>query len=650
MSLRPLVLPFLIASGACAGFAVADEWESKVSAQPGGIGQPAANRQAWEPLAATPEGAKLIKQAEPLLKEPIPAFAASLYQEYYRNGNRTNFQNHNGKRWNRLRTLAKAECLEGKRRFVPALDEAIRALCADPSWCLPAHDRDGWIFKGNQPYVDLAVAMNGFEMAATLSVLADRLPEPTVALARKEIERRLTGPFLAQIRGQDPEFYRARHSWSRANHNWNAVCTAGGVGAILLTTPSRAERAAALRWAEGNMKLFLSGFAADGYCTEGIGYWSYGFGHFAMLAELVRQHTGGAVDWLASPRVGQVVTAALGLEISDGLYPGFADASMTSRPSAVLADYLGQRGLWSAPRALRTVEILGSTSLLYESLLMTFPFSAAAGSNQKAAAGSAPVRSWLPDGGVYVGRPAAPDGLAVAWKGGNNAEHHNHNDVGTTMVLLRGQALLCDPGAMVYTAETFGKDRYRFPVMSSYGHSVPVVDRRLQLPGAASRGKVLLTEFTPLKDAMSIDLQSCYRVDGLNRLERKWEFSRAGTGDVVLEDRFESARAIEFESALIGLGTWRQGSPGTLVIAGANNSALAVRITSSHPTTQQVVRVLNPGHATVMRLGIRLAAAQTSGWVRAAITPVTAEVLQQATPLPVAAEAPAKLPAVDKVE
>lgn len=629
---------------------MADELESRLPERPGGIGRPAANRASWEPLAATPEGAKWIKQAEPLLKEPIAAFDPALYQEYYRNGNRTNFQNQNGKRWARLRTLVVAECLEGKRRFAPAVDEAIQALCGDPSWCLPAHDSKAWIFKGNAPYVDLAVAMNGFELATTLSLLADRLPESTIALARKEIGRRLTGPILAQIRGQDPELYRAHHFWSRANHNWNAVCTAGGVGAILLTTPSRAERAEAVRWAESNMKLFLSGFAADGYCTEGIGYWGYGFGHFAMLADLVRQQSQGAVDWLASPRVRQITTAALGLEISAGIYPAFADAGLTSRPSPALADYLGRMGLWPDPSLMSPAEILGRKGLLYESMLMTFPGHAADRSNSAVAPTALPVRCWLPEGGVYVGRPSAPDALAVAWKGGNNAEHHNHNDVGTTMVVLRGQVLLGDPGAMVYTAETFGKNRYRFPVMSSYGHSTPLVDGQLQRPGKASQGKLLKTEFTPLKDEMSMDLSSCYAVEGLRKLERNWVFTRNGTGGMVLEDRFECARPIRFETTLIGLGSWHQLRADMLVIRGANDVAMGVQIASSQPTRCEVVRVKNPGHATVMRLGIRLVDAQASGWIRVTIVPAPAGALSQAKPVPVAGEAPEKLPSVERVD
>ena len=75
MLFRPAILPFLVASGLFAMSAVADDLGTKLPEKPGGIGHPAADRASWDPLAATSEGAQLLKQAESLLKEPMPAFA-----------------------------------------------------------------------------------------------------------------------------------------------------------------------------------------------------------------------------------------------------------------------------------------------------------------------------------------------------------------------------------------------------------------------------------------------------------------------------------------------------------------------------------------------------------------------------------------------
>jgi len=645
VSNRMLVRFALALSGVLAtGLTAADAPIDQLPAKPGGIGRPAAIRSAWDPLAATTEGAKLIRQAESYLKSaPVP-FDSTLYQEYYTNGNRSRFQDHNSARWKRLRLLTLAECLEGRQRFVPALDATIQSLCSDPSWCLPAHDHGAWIFKGNKPYADLVVAASGFDLATVVHLLADRLPAATQTLARREIARRLTAPVLEQIRGEDPSFYQSRHWWSRANHNWNAVCTAGGVGAILLTEPSATDRADALRWARNNMKIFLSGFSADGYCSEGVGYWSYGFGHFTILSELVYQHTAGTDDWLATPRVREIAAATCGQEITHGFHPCFADAGMNSRPSALVVNHLAGCGIWPAPSAMSTIDVITRASNLYEAMLLGFPARSEKPATAGAAAVSLPPHHWLPDAGVYIGRPAVTGSLAVAWKGGSNDEHHNHNDVGSTMLYHRGQMLLCDPGAMVYTAETFGKDRYRFPVMSSYGHSTPVVDRQFQLPGKAARGKVLSTSFSDLTDRITIDLRSCYPVAGLSRLEREWTYQRGEAGALTLEDRFTCDRTIPFESALIGLGTWHQLAPDLLALSGPSQAAVTVKLTASHPTHLQLVSIENPGKPTVTRLGIRLQSPQASGWIRAEVAPATPAQLTNAKPLPIGATAPAKLP------
>lgn len=633
---------FLIGFSGCFFAGAGRDWgkdfAGRLPAGPLGIGESVANRGAWEPLAKSEAGRRLIQQAEGQLKGRMEAFSADLYQEFFRNGNRSNFQNHNNRRWARLRILVKAECLEGRGRFLAAVDATVRALCSDPSWCLPAHDRGGENFKGGKPFVDLAVAMCGWEMASVIRVLEGRLDTATAGRAVAQVERRLTGPVMAQIRGEDPEFYRTRHWWSVANHNWNAVCTAGAVGSVLLLPSAVDRRERALAWAKANMQVFLGGFAADGYCSEGIGYWSYGFGHYALLAELVRRHSGGADDWLADPRASQVAAAALGQQLVPGLYPAFADAGVRAKPAAVLVDYLARRGLVPAGRLMDPAAILGGSHLLYETLLYLF----AEKSGAKAAAAMPQERCWLPEGGVYVGRGQQQVGLAVAWKGGHNAEHHNHNDVGSTLVACNGQLLLGDPGAMVYTAETFGRDRYRFPVMASYGHSVPVVDGKLQVSGAKARGRVLEQAFTEGADRMRIDLRSCYPVEGLEQLERSWQHLRADGGRLVVEDRFAAARPLSFESVWIGMAEWRRLGDTSYVVTDGK-VAVKLELEASQVFVCAWVRLRNPGHETTVRMGICLKENASTGWIRSTVSPATPDELQRATTVVVMDDAPAKL-------
>ena len=119
---------------------------------------------------------------------------------------------------------------------------------------------------------------------------------PTRRLLRENLDRRIFRPFRDMVEGRAKEIY-----WLRATHNWNAVCLAGVTGSALATLDSREDRAFFVAAARYYIQNFLRGFTPDGYCSEGLGYWNYGFGYFAMLSEAIRQATDSKIDLLADP-------------------------------------------------------------------------------------------------------------------------------------------------------------------------------------------------------------------------------------------------------------------------------------------------------------------------------------------------------------
>jgi hypothetical protein len=574
----------------------------------------------------------------------MPAFDPERYLDYTTNGDRTRYENIYSRRWDRFKRLVIGECLEGKGRFIPAIDETVRSLCSDPSWILPAHDRGALVFKGASPYADLAVAMNGYQMALAVWLLEGRLPAETTRLMRDNVSKRLTGPVLGTIDGTAPQNVISGHWWAKANHNWNAVCTAGAVGAILATEPSPEVRAKAVEWAVKNSGVFLSGFGKDGYCSEGLGYWNYGFGHFAVLAEVLRQHTGGSVDLFKTESVRWIAAAPARLEIADGVYPSFADCGLGSRPDAQLMEMVKWR-LAKEPFSGKPSLPLAGPGLLYQTLteLVTRQEAEATDSPKKS---GLPLRSWFEDSGVCVFRPAQPGGMAVALKGGHNAEHHNHNDVGTTVVVWKGQPVIADPGAMVYRAETFSKDRYRLPIMGSFGHSVPVVAGFLQADGAKCRGEVVTTEFNPKHDQVKIDLSSAYPGSGVKKLQREWSYQRDTGGSLVIHDRFAFEKPSTFETALVGLGDWYLVAGkqrfARFVIDGGKGALLQVSVEFSGPGDWRVTKINNPGKPAAIRLGLALTEPAADGAISMEIRPLPEGDKAARTKLPVV-EAPEKL-------
>ena len=90
--------------------------------------------------------------------------------------------------------------------------------------------------------------------------------------------------------------------WLTTTNNWNAVCLAGVTIAATAMIDDRHERAFYLAAAEKYIRNFLDGFTADGYCSEGLGYWNYGFGHFLLLAESLSSGDRGKTRSPAGPQ------------------------------------------------------------------------------------------------------------------------------------------------------------------------------------------------------------------------------------------------------------------------------------------------------------------------------------------------------------
>lgn len=99
-------------------------------------------------------------------------------------------------------------------------------------------------------------------------------------------------------------------------------------------------------------------------------------------------------------------------------------------------------------------------------------------------------------------------GMFLAFKGGHNAESHNHCDVGTVTVFSDGRPLFIDAGSGAYTARTFGPDRYTIWSMRSDYHNVISVNKCVQFPGENARADHPVYDET--SGALSLDLTQAY--------------------------------------------------------------------------------------------------------------------------------------------
>lgn len=529
------------------------------------------DRDHWEKLAALNTGKQTIKSAENALKQKSPALPEELYKEYYRNGNRSNYQREYGRLTRRITTFALAEALENKGRFVEALDATLVEFCALRSWVLPAHDRDAEIYDGKAIYSDLGSTLAGAEAAIAVNLHRDKLKPETVATTISEIEKRLLAPYESAVLTKPYN----RMWWIRTENNWSAVCHAGTVAAALNVVESKERRAFFVAAADYFSETkFMKGFTDDGYCSEGLGYWNYGFGNYLLLGATVRNATGGKFDFFRFPKIRAILDYAPTIEIADGQFIAFADCSLTARPHPIYVGYLSRlkgygyvdaekRGL-DANFALG--DLLQTTAFGFDKDVV-FPKNGEAVADANVSAANAlPIRTDFPDAGVLICRPnpnATGKYFALGLKAGHNAELHNHNDVGSYSLILGEKGakpgtsafVVRDPGGETYTARTFSSRRYEGELLNSFGHPVPRIAGTLQKSGRDAQGKVV-KEFSDAGDRFEIDLTSAYPVKTLASAKRVFEYRRgadATSGGVEICDsvEFKPGEKGAFETAVV---------------------------------------------------------------------------------------------------
>jgi len=591
---------------------------------PRGVGRTIDDRKAWEPIAASDALKGFLSGAERLMSEPIPELTDELYLDFSRTGNRTRCQAVLSRRHSRMPLLVLAECIENRGRFLGAIEEAIRAICSEKTWVMPAHDRSLRNFKGTVIEIDLAVAGLSWNLATADYWLGDKLGPKTRKLIRDELKRRTFDPFVGTVRTGEPRMW-----WMRSTNNWNAVCLAGTTGSALAIIDPQEQRAFFIAAAEKYVQNFLRGFTPDGYCSEGVGYWNYGFGHYVMLAETVKQATGGKVDMLEGAKIKQIALFGRRMEIVPGVYPAFADCGVRTRPQTQLMAFLSRR----YRLGLKEVEQLGPpaaagpSTRLFELGLFAFPNSASAMPAPEGPTPSQPPSDWFAEAGILICRPAPGNkhALGVAMKGGHNGEHHNHNDVGSYVVALGKATPLVDPGSEVYTARTFSARRYESGVLNSFGHPVPRVAGKLQRTGRSAAAKVLKTEFTDKADTLVLDIRSAYDVNGLKKLQRTFVFSRKDAGRLTVIDEVEFDSPKAFGTALITFSKWKQIKSNRLLI-GEGPEAVQVNIAIDGGEFQidptKIKEHLHGGRIPT-RLGIELAKPVTKATITLKIAPAS---------------------------
>jgi len=485
-----------------------------------------------------PEGKRLAVMQNPLLKPylqdiadfaqqcrgtAIPALPYSRFKLFYETGDRFQYEDSEVgyfPRRGRLSAFGVQAWLYGREEDLHELEDIIWAICDEYTWSLPAHvERDAFTSRlENDAYmVDLFAAETAQTLAEICFLLGDRI----APIVRLRVERLLNERVFDRVLKQD-------FGWMTATHNWAAVC-GGSVGmAAIYAIEDDDHLAAVLDRVLPAMDSFLAGFAEDGSCLEGIGYWKYGFSYFVAFAELLERRTAGRINLFEDPRVEKIASFQQKIYFPGGRTVCFSDGSNRARWFPGLTFFLSRRFEQVSLLPASTCELSYDAdhchrwSTIWRNLIWSDDTAA---ENMEYRTCQLPAAQW------FIGH--SPTGAGVAAKGGNNAEPHNHNDVGSFQYYLNGEEMLSDLGSGEYTRQYFSEERYSYFVCGSQGHSVPMIDGCTQREGA----EAMAADFEMDETGLRMDMASAYGLECLASLQRALRFDEA-SGTAELTDSF----------------------------------------------------------------------------------------------------------------
>ena len=535
----------------------------------------ASERTAWDALPADASAA-LLQSGEKQLKTTWDALPATAFLEYARNGNRSRFENVRDRRRNKLQQLVIAECLEGKGRFIDEIVNGVWLTCEETFWGVPAHLGAQKAGVGlpdvAEPIVELFSAETASLLAWTLYLLGPQLSRVSPLIPeriRLETDRRILTPCLA----------RDNFSWmgfsGRPPNNWNPWICSNWLTALLLLERDEKRRQAAVAKILRCLDNFLSGYYDDGGCDEGPSYWGRAGASLFDCLELLDMG-------FQLPLVRQIGLYICRAHIHNEWYTNFADAPARVYPNGDLVYRFGKRvGDETMMAHGAFAAFLGKESgLPGDSIGRQLPALFNLAELRKAPRSQALFRDvWLPGIQVMAARlqEGAPSGLYLAAQGGNNAESHNHNDVGNFMVYANGLPAVIDVGVETYTAQTFSSRRYEIWTMQSAYHNCPTIDGVMQSAGLEFAAREVVYHANDGAAEFSLNMAAAYPKEAnLESWKRSLRLNRAANEIEVADDYALQKAAKLVTLTLMTPCQVTQEGPGQLSLAVASGNTVKV--------------------------------------------------------------------------
>jgi Heparinase II/III-like protein len=540
------------------------------------------DRKAWDGLRAETRSG-FLAAGEKNLGYKWPEMPATVFLEYARMGNRTDYENIRRTRLGALQALVYAECVENKGRFLDDITNGIWATCEESFWGVPAHlyiqKADLGLPDPRDPIVDLFAAQTSALLASTVYVLDSTLDAVSPLIRERvyfETERRIFNPLLAQnFMWMGLPGGKARHDlpWIEVPegqvqpvNNWDAWICWNWLTSTLFIDRNEERRYKSVQKIMVCLDKFINTYPDDGGCEEGPGYWNVAAGAMFDALELLHSSTAGAIDIYGQPLITQMALYMNRVHVAGNYYLNQGDASPII--------HLDVDKMYRFGRRLKNQDLisLAVSSVPDQYVPNTLP--AIFTESELRAKPPAKARllrdTWLPDSCIMAARQKAEstDGLYLACIAADNGKSHSHNDTGSFWVYSQGLPVLIDLGQETYQKKSFDSHRYEIPSTQSSFHNLPIIGGVQQGVGPMFRATDLAYEATDRSAQLGMELVKAYPAESrLKSWRRTVRLDRSSNVIEISDNYFLNAPVSDITLNLMTACKVTQSGKGELTLA-----------------------------------------------------------------------------------
>lgn len=463
-----------------------------------------------------------IRLGDSCVNMPWKAIPNKVFAEFRTTGNRTHYEEMSFGIRKQFVCLVMAEIMQGKGRFLPSICRGLHYFMEkEPWWGIPAHYPKAKPERGIQP-VDLFNAETSDMLAWTLYMLDKQIDNKEKGLCdsvRKEIERRFLHPTLYEKQG-----------WKHNANNWNTWITANWLQTVLICGQAHKkgenglddECKAAFEGVKQCLRTFLKGYPDDGGCEEGVGYWDCAGASFfesLFFMQFAPEEARLSLDAAQRKKVEAMGKFITTMYIDSLNFVNFSDAQAHNVPNINIlfpyGEYLGNEPMKQlAAYVGKTFDYLEKPSTLflrsgnYPKLGRELMLLSMLGKYQATEAVQPHTEdAYLENSQIMV---ASNQDWFLAAKGGNNAESHNHNDIGNFIVYHQQKPVIIDLGRDTYTSLSFSNRRFELMNCRSAYHNVPMINNCEQKDGRQYRAEQVSHVATEQQSSFSLNLAKAY--------------------------------------------------------------------------------------------------------------------------------------------